>query len=126
MKHQEADSSLILRHYLRANPYHTCAIEMKDSRGKDYISFSEVKQAQIDFGMAIKSKKGVLMRTPAVVEGMPDYIYMNNEPAVICIKWPKELHIIDIETFVLERDRSKRKSLTKQRSGDIAIKVIVI
>ena len=113
MKHQEADSSLILRHYLIANPYHTASMEMKDSRGKDYLAFSEVKQAQIDFGMAIKySEKGVLIRVIATVEGVPDYIYLYKEPANLTIKWKDELHFVDIETFAMERDRSKRKSLS--------------
>jgi hypothetical protein len=124
MKHQESKSAILLRHYLKANPYHTCSIETKDTRGKDSLLFSEVKEAQLDWGMAIKSDKGVLIRTQAVSEGMPDYIYLRNEPAVIVIKYPSILTIIDVETFILEKKRSKRKSLTSTRAQEIAIKVI--
>lgn len=123
IKH-ESKASIIFRHWLRANPLYTCAIEMKDTRGASSLAFSEVKQAQRDFGMAIKSDKGILIRVDAVVEGYPDYIYLRNEPAYIPIKYPKSICIIDIETFILEDKRSKRRSLLESRAKDIAIKVI--
>ena len=124
MKHQESKASILFRHYLKAHPYHTCAIEMKDTRGSDRFPFNEVKQAQIDYGLAIKSDKGVLIRTQAVSEGMPDYIYLRNEPSIIVIKYPKMFAMIDIETFILEKKKSKRKSLTSKRAIEIAIKII--
>jgi hypothetical protein len=125
MKHQETKSSIIFRHWIKANPLYTCALEMKDTRGKNNLAFSEVKQAQRDFGMAIKSDKGVMIRVEPIVEGYPDYIYLRNEPAYVPIKYPKCICIIDIETFILEDKRSKkRRSLTCARAKDIAIKVI--
>ena len=124
MKHQESKSAILLRHYLKAHPYHTCAIETKDTRGKDSLLFSEVKQAQIDYGMAIKSDNGVLIRTQAISEGLPDYLYLKNEPSLVVIKYPKMFAMIDIETFILEKKKSKRKSLTSKRAGEIAIKTI--
>lgn len=120
----ESKSSITFRHYLRANPWLTCALEMKDTRGKGSLPFHEVSQAQIDYGLAIKSDKGVLMRVQAVAEGMPDYIYMRNEPAYIPIKYPNGFAVIDVETFVLEKKRSKVLSLTWSRACDIAVKVI--
>ena len=98
----------------------SCTIETKQTT-TDSIAFSEIKQAQIDWGMAIKSDKGVLMRVQAVAEGMPDYIWCRNMPAYFAIKYPKHFYIIDVETFALERDRSKRKSLTEDRARAIAI-----
>ncbi len=116
----EAKSSILFRHWLKAHPFMTCTFEMKDTHGKDSLPFSEVKQEQLDYGMAIKSKKGVLLRMQAVAEGMPDYAYFRNAPAFVVIKYPKSFEIIDVETFALERDRSKKKSLTKERAEAIS------
>jgi hypothetical protein len=120
---RESKASILFRHYLKAHPMMTCAIEMK-STDTDSIPFSAVTQAQIDYGMAIKSKKGVLLRVQAVAEGMPDYIWMREEPAFVVIKYPKVFCVIDVETFAMERSRSKRKSLTWERAQEIATIVV--
>jgi penicillin-binding protein-related factor A (putative recombinase) len=39
---------------------------------------------------------------------------------------PKEVILIDIDDFVKEMDKSKRKSLTKQRSVEISTRIIKI
>lgn len=101
----------------------TASFEIKQT-ATDSISFNAVTSAQIDYGMAIKSKKGVLLRVQAVAEGMPDYIWMREEPAFVVIKYPKCFCIIDIETFVRERDNSLRKSLTEARAKEIATVVV--
>ena len=54
---KEADSAILFRHWLRANPQFTSSLEMKDTLGKDYLAFAEVKQAQLDWGLAIQSDK---------------------------------------------------------------------
>lgn len=123
MQKKESKSAIRYRHWLRANPQRTCSIENKDTRGKNYLNFSEVKQAQIDYGLAISGDKGVLIRTDGV-EGLPDYIYLRNEPAYIVIKYPKSFQIISVETFVLEKKRSKSASLTEARAKQISIKEI--
>lgn len=121
MTPHESKFAILFRHWLRKNPMLTAAIETKDTRGKSSLPFSEVSQAQIDYGMAIKSDKGVLLRVQAVSEGMPDYIYMRNEPSFIIIRYPAFFCAIDVETFVLERDKSKRRSLTGARAKEISI-----
>lgn len=122
-KKQEATSSLKLRKWLMDNPRSSCSIEMKDTRGKNYLSFSEVKEEQLTYAMAIKGDKGVLIRIQGV-NGEPDYIYLRNEPAYIVIKYPKCMVGIDPQTFMLERDRSKSRSLLCARAKDIAVFVI--
>lgn len=119
----ESKSSILFRHWIKANPRLTSSLEMKDTRGQNALLFSEVKQAQIDYGMAIKSDKGVMIRTQGI-EGLPDYIYLRNEPAYVVIKFPKAFTIIDIETFAYEKKRSKKASLTCARAKELAIKVI--
>ena len=123
-KAQESKASLKFKEWIEKNPRHTCSIEMKDSRGKNSLPFREVKQAQIDYGMKIKSTKGVWIRVQALHEGMPDYIWMRSEPAYVVIKYPDCITVIDIETFVLERDRCKKASLTQTRAKDISVIVI--
>jgi len=123
MLKREAQSAIKFRHWLRANPFRTCSIENKDSRGKDYLNFSEVKEAQLNYGLAISGDKGVLIRTEGV-EGLPDYIYMRGEPSFIVIKYPKSLQIISVGAFIEEKKKSKRKSLTETRAGEISIKSI--
>lgn len=123
IKH-ETKASELFRHWLKANPYFTSSFEMKDTRGKNSLPFSDVPQEQIDWGMAIKSPKGVLIRTQSVSNGMPDYIYLRGEPAWIVVKYPTAIEIIDVETFAMERDRSKAKSLTHERARAISVKSI--
>lgn len=121
MKAHESKSAILFRHWLRANPWwSTSAIETKDTRGKDSFSFSEVSQAQIDYGLAIKGDKGVLLRVVAVSEGMPDYIWLRNAPAWIVIKYPGSIEIVDVEAFVKEKGSSARRSLTLERAKAIA------
>lgn len=121
---REAKSATILRHWLKANPSHTCAIEMKDTRGKDYLNFSEVKEEQLNYALAIQSDRGVLLRVEAVAEGMPDYIYLKAEDAMIAIKYPGLITIINVEDFIKEKESNKRKSLTYLRAIAIAREVI--
>jgi len=108
----ESKASILFRHWLRANPQKTCSYEIKDARGKDYLNFSEVKQEQIDYALAIQSDRGVLMRTVAVSTGMPDYLYMRKEKAYIVIKFKSGFVIIPIQNFLACKTKSKRRSLT--------------
>lgn len=127
MKSQEADFSIILRHYLKANPLPiSCPIECKDTRGKDSLSFSEVKEEQCNNGMASKSDKGNLIRVSVGTVGAPDYCWYINGPSYLAIKYPLGFVLIDIETFVLERDKNTKKSLSWDRAKEISIRTIII
>lgn len=105
------------------HPRATSAIEMKDTRGQTSLPFREVSDEQIAYGMAIKGDKGVLIRVQGL-SGEPDYVYLRNEPSYVIVKYPGCFTIIDIETFVLEKKRSKVKSLTQTRAKEIAICVM--
>lgn len=100
MINREAKSSIVFRHWIKANPQFTGSYEMKDTRGKDYFNISEVTEAQINYALAINSDKGVLMRVQALNAGMPDYVYLRNEPAWIVIKYPKFIAVIDINVLL--------------------------
>lgn len=119
MKKREAKFSTTFRHWIRANPpRETCHFEVKQTQ-KDYISFSCVESQQIEYGEAIRdSAKGVLMRNMAG-NGEPDYSYLYRDPVFIVIKYPAAFFIIPLAAFLLEKEISKRRSLTADRAGDI-------
>jgi hypothetical protein len=105
-----------------ANPQRTGAYEIKDTRGKKVFSLREWKPAQEVFAEAIRhGKKGVLIRTEGV-EGLPDYVYLRNEPSYVVIRYPSALVIISGETLAFEK--KKRKTLTLERAIEISHKVI--
>lgn len=120
MQKREAKSSILFRHWIRANPQFTGTYEIKDTRGKSSLPFSAVEDHQLAFGMAIKGNKGVLMRLQGT-NGEPDYVYFRGAPAWIAIKYPASFEIIDVETFLMEKKRSKSKSLTHQRAREISV-----
>lgn len=120
---KEADFGIQLRHWLKANPGFSRAIEIKDSRGAYSIPFSEIKQEQLDYALAIKSDEGTLVRVQGM-GGEPDYIYLRKFPAYIGIKYPDCFCLISPEAFIAEKKKSTRKSLTSIRARDIAVTVV--
>lgn len=99
----------------RTEPY-----ELKDTRGENSLPFSELSDDQIKIGLAAKSNKGVLIRIMNGTPGSPDYMGLRNSPYWIVIKFPRSAEVIDIETFLLEKNRSKRKSLTWEKAKSIS------
>jgi len=122
-KHREADFGLKLREWIMKNPRQTCSIEIKDSRGKNSIPFSEITQQQISFALLVQSDKGALVRVQGM-NGESDYIYLRSEQANVIIKYPKFFCIIPINNFIFEKEKSKRKSLTEDRAKEISTKTI--
>lgn len=125
MQKKEAKSSLQMRHWLMSNrddakSMMSCGIEMKDTRGKDRFYLRELKQEQIDFAKSIKySPKGVLIRTEGV-RGLPDYIFIKNQPSYVMIKYPQGMALVDPETLEI----CKKKSLNWKEIQEYAIKTI--
>ena len=120
MINHESKFSLKFRSWWRANRMNG-VFELKDSRGASSIPFSEIKEEQIDSGLANKSKRGNLIRVQSGTIGTGDYIGLVNFPSYIVIKYPTHFEIIDIETFNLEKNRSKLRSLTSKRAKEISI-----
>lgn len=114
----ESKFGVLFRHWLKANPRFSCAFELKQTSGTS-IPFSCLEEHQALYLQAIKSNKGTLIRVQGT-NGEPDYIYLRNCPASIVIKYPTEFSIIDIDTFLLEKGRSKRKSLTLSRAKELS------
>lgn len=123
----EAEFGLELRDYiskLRTPIFNTTTwLELKDTHGKDTLPFSAVSDIQIAEGLKTKNT-GSLVRVTVGTTGTQDYIWRYKDPAYVVIRYPNSWCFIDIDTFVLERDRSKKKSLGEQRAVEISIKVI--
>lgn len=97
--------------------------EMKDTRGKNYLPWSEVKDRQVAFGLTIQSKEGVWIRVQGL-NGEPDYIFLKNTPSHIVVKYPRFYAIISINNFLHEKKNSKAAHLTAERAKNIAIMVL--
>ena len=102
-------------------------LELKDTYGKESMLFKEVSDLQIIKCLKIKHE-GVLIRNTIVssngTAGIPDYSWTDRQAVYIVIRYPKSWCFIDIDTFVLEKERSKKKSMTEERAQAISIKVI--
>lgn len=125
MQNKEAKFGILLRHWIKANykKMNSAPIEIKDTRGKNRISFREIKEDQLLFGLAAKSDKGVLMRNLGG-NGEPDYCFYRNSDAWTVIKFPDSFYIIDTVKLYLEIQTSKEKSLTKERASELASDIL--
>lgn len=119
LNRSEASFGLTFRKWWTENPL-PGTFELKHSRGKDSIPFAAIEPDQIAFANAAYSKKGTLARVTVGSPGCADYIGLVNSPAWIVIKYPRAFHIISINAFLLESSRSKRRSLTNTRAGEIS------
>lgn len=98
----------------------TFAWEVKHTRGKEYLNFNEVKPRQIE--KLLEVRHGIYVRkNPDMGENTDfDGQCLCEQPAYIVIKYPKNVAIIPIDTFVLESKRSKRRSLMCQRAIELS------
>ena len=97
------------------------AFELKHTRGKDYISFSEVKEHQIEALMAVSENGLVYKISDSGIGQKPfDSFALKMCQAYVVIFYPKSFELIPINNFLFERDRSPRKSLTYERAKAIS------
>jgi hypothetical protein len=118
IKKKEADFGVKFRHWIEEHPQYTCSLELKQT-GENSISFSVVKEPQVNWALAIDSDKGALIRVPGG-KGEPDYVWLRNTPAYIVIKYPKFFCLIRIHAWESEKAESVRRSLTADRAREIA------
>lgn len=118
---------MLFRHYVMAYPDKfpvSCTFELKETP-TDSLPFSKVEQPQIDHAMAVRwGEKGCLIRVQAGNIGAPDYSFHKRDPALIVIKYPGMFCFVDIDTFIMEKEKSARKSLTADRARQIAMIVV--
>lgn len=122
-KHKEADFGLTFREWIEKERPISSSLELKDTRGKDFLNFNELGDNQIIYAKLISGPKGALIRVQGT-DGQPDYIWLRNTPSYVVIKYPKSFSMISVSTFLMEKERSKRKSLTEQRASEISVKTV--
>lgn len=128
MKKREADFGLLFRHWVKAQKnMPAAAFELKQTT-KDYFSFAELKDHQETALRAVKTCKGLLYKAPDDSRSVKpfDYFHLAHACAYVVIRYPKSFHLIDIDVFIYERERSKRKSLTSERAEAISTKSVKI
>lgn len=125
MKKSEQKFQTEFNTWLKTVYKRTGAYELKHTRGKSYLPFSEVKEHQI---RALQIAKNGVLAYKIPDDSMSykpfDCISLAGEPARVVIKYSDFFVLIDVETFVLESKRSKRRSLTAARAKEIAILVV--
>lgn len=125
---REANFTMQFRHWLMANPRLSAAYELKQTTGGS-IPFSALQEHQAEALMAVKrGKTGFLYKAPDDSRGTKpfDMFYLRGGFAYVVVKFPGEFSIIDIDTWLLEQARSKRKSLTKERARDISTNTVKV
>ena len=118
LKHREADFGLQFRAWINDNWHQTATFELKQSQS-DSIPFSCLEEHQIRYNLADRK----LVRVQGSI-GEPDMINLVNVPAYIAIRFKKGFCIIPIDKFLVEKQKSQRKSLTSDAAKRIAIKIV--
>jgi len=97
----------------------TAVFELKQTT-KDSIPFSDVAPHQIE-ALQSARHRGFVFKIPDCGYQSPfDAFAVFGVPAFVVIKYPKRTEMISIDSFLLERERSKRKSLTADRAHEIS------
>lgn len=124
---REAKFGQLFRAWLKANPMRNAAFELKQTTGVS-LPFSDVQEHQIMALRAVKERggKGLLYKIPDDSRGIKpfDFVYLREAGAFIVIRFPKEFHIIDVDTFEACRAKCGRKSITSPMAREISIATI--
>lgn len=123
MKH-EANFNSLFNKWVKNVFKKTAAFELKQTQG-DSLPFSALQEHQAQALLQARWETFVFKIPDVGYQNPFDCFSLSGVPAYIVIKYPKFFCLIDIETFLLERDRSKRKSLTVDRAKEIATLTII-
>ena len=115
----EAKCQTKFNHWVKNVFKKTAAFELKQTQ-TDSIPFSDVKPHQVDALLAVREGNFVWKIPDAGFQNPFDSFSMYNEQAFVVIFYPKSFELIPINGFLLERERSKRKSLTYERARAIS------
>lgn len=101
------------------------AFELKHTRGSDSLPFSAVEDHQLN-ALKAASGKGFFYKISDESKGYKpfDCFTMRGCEAYIVIKYPSFFVLIQIDDFLKEKAKSKRKSLTADRAKQIATGIV--
>lgn len=117
---REAKKQTTFNHWVKEVYKKTAAFELKQTQGPS-IPFSDVKDHQVAALLAVKEGTFVWKIPDCGFQNPFDSFCMTKCPAYVVIFYPLSAEIIPIEGFILERERSKRKSLTYDRAKAISV-----
>ena len=123
IKGQEAAFGIEFRRWWEKNPLQG-NFELKHTKGSQSLPFASVEADQVIMGNAAYSRSGTLIRVTVGTPGAPDYIGQTNQITWVVIRYPSFFCLISLESFLLEKKRSTRKSLTGERAQNIATIVV--
>ncbi len=121
IKKREAKFTVSFQKWLTKNPQWIGGMfELKQCNTS--LPFSALSLRQEMDLLAGNGDMGVVykIRDDSRSEKLCDIVSFRNSPAWVVIKYDTEFSIISINIFLLERKRSKRKSLTKQRARELS------
>lgn len=110
-------------HWLKSVHKQTGAFELKVAKNES-LPFSAVAPHQLQALEQVRYGVFVFKIPDCGFQNGFDCFSMVRQPAWIVIKYTKFFCLISIDVFLLEKDRSKRKSLTASRAVEIASEVI--
>jgi len=127
---REAKFQTLFKHYLQSKKYHGYpgAFELKRSL-TDSLPFSDVKPHQVE-ALVASSDKGLYYKISDESRGEKpfDCFFLAGIPSFVVIAYGKQLKsfvMIPIETWVAEKKKSVRKSLTYNRAVAIGELVVI-
>ncbi len=115
---REANFQTTFNHWLKNVYKKTGAFELKQCETS--LPFSAVVPHQIEALQAVRHSTFVHKIPDLGLQNPFDVYCLTEQPAYIVIKYTKGVSIIPIDTFVLESKRSKRRSLTWERSQELS------
>lgn len=122
MKKREANFTTKFERWVKATkPFTTTTWwEVKQTTGTS-ISFAAFKEHQLDWLTACRHGQ-TSYKIPDDSRGVKpvDGVTTVYSGAVVVLKFPKEFHIIPIDTWLLEVKRSKRKSITSTHARELS------
>lgn len=116
---KEADFGIEFRRWWEKHPLEG-EIELKDTRGKNSLPFSAFSSDQEAVARMATEGRGVLVRRAQGTVGGADYSGLVRAPYWIVVRFPKGFEVISVGTFLLEKSKSRRKSLTSARAREIS------
>lgn len=121
-KFQSVFSHWVKAEFLTDENFGGFAFELKHTRGKNSLPFSAVEDHQLHALLAA-SGKGFFYKISDESQGYKpfDCFALRACEAYIVIKYPSFFVLITVESFIMEKETSKRRSLTEARAKELAI-----
>jgi penicillin-binding protein-related factor A (putative recombinase) len=115
---REAKFNSLFNKWLKNVYKRTGAFELKQCDTS--LPFSDVKPHQVEALQQVRHGTLVYKIPDAGFQNPFDCFCMSEQPAYVVIKFTKGVAIVPIDTFVLESQRSKRRSLTWDRAKELS------